>query len=694
MVAQVQASTIRVDIRGNSQDMVAATQRATASLRRHEETARRTTRAWRQGAAASNAYTRVLGRLAAAFGAGLLIRRFAQAAGNAAQFGATLQETAVSVGATVQELQVLDRVARSEGVQFNTLARSLQRLDRALAEGAAGVGEYQRAFETLGLDAQALLDLPVAQRLLVISEALNRINTAAERSSLAQQLLGRGGASLIPALGGGAEDLEARIRTAEQIATLTAEQTADLKALDQAWTDFTDTTRVATRLIVASFADLLTEGLDFARRVAASIGNIFSAPDPNASETVDVDAQEARRLVSARQVQAAADQRLLAQRQEAAALDRLIRGEETRLRALEAETRQINLSGAALLRDQFIQRATTDLLNRRARLQQQIAQQQLQGNPDAGRQSQLQLDAVNQQLASIERLADTQQGVFEAQARYTAQLRHELQLRPAILEAVREEQSIGQRAVQGLRERVAQSRLELQFRGRITAESERANFILRTRGQLQQRLLEAQRQLVASEQIQNVEQRQQSRAVAQARIAAIQEEQGGLNELADNYRSLFEEIERNNALAAQLQRIQQVSDQVGDSLGRFAASAVQNFNNISDAARDTALAIADIILQQTVQRPIAGFISQGISSLAGSVIPSLFGSPAAGNAIAGGVRPGGATVVNNYNISGSDEATVRRGIAQAAPSLSQSAVNRVGIEASRPSALRSSLAAG
>ena len=694
MVAQVQASTIRVDIRGSSQDMVAATQRATASLRRHEEMARRTTRAWRQGTQASNGYTRVLGRLAAAFGAGLLIRRFAQAAGNAAEFGATLQETAVSVGATVQELQALDRVARSEGVQFNTLARSLQRLDRALAEGAAGVGEYQRAFATLGLDAQALLDLPVAQRLLVISEALSRINTAAERSSLAQQLLGRGGASLIPALGGGAEDLEARIRTAEQIATLTAEQTADLKALQQAWTDFTDTSLAAGRLIVASLADTLAESLDFARRIVASVGSLFSAPDPNASNVVDVDAQEAQRLVGAQRAQAAADRRLLAQRQEAAALDRLIRGEETRLRALEAETRQINLSGAALLRDQFIQRATTDLLNRRARLQQQIAQQQLQGNPDAARQSQLQLEAVNQQLASVERLADTQQGVFEAQARYTEQLRFERQIRPAILEAVREEQSIGQRAVQSLRDRVAQSRLELQFRGRITAESERANFILRIRGQLQQRLLAAQRQLVASQQIANVEQRQQAEALARARLAAIQEEQGGLEELADNYRGLFEELERNNALTEQLQRIQQVSDQVGDSLGRFAASAVQNFNNISDAARDTALAIADIILQQTVQRPIAGFISQGISSLAGSVIPSLFGSPAAGNAIAGGVRPGGATVVNNYNISGSDEATVRRGIAQAAPSLSQSAVNRVGIEASRPSALRSSLAAG
>ena len=193
--------------------------------------------------------------------------------------------------------------------------------------------------------------------------------------------------------------------------------------------------------------------------------------------------------------------------------------------------------------------------------------------------------------------------------------------------------------------------------------------------------------------------------MAQARLAAIQEEQGGLNELADNYRGLFEEIERNNALAEQLERIQQVSGEVGNAIGRFASSAVQNFNGISEAARNTALAIADIILQQTVQRPIAGFISQGVrrcvSSLAGSFAGSLFGGgggtsglAARGNALGRFAEGGAFGVTNVYNISGSDEATVRRGISQAAPSLSQSAVNRVGIEASRPSALRSSLAAG
>ena len=729
MVQQVEAVSLRVDVRGSADNMVSATRRANRALRRHQEIATRITRQWQRGAGAAGSFSRGLARIGG-FGGGLAVRRLQQAVIAAASFGAALQETAVSIGITVGQLQALDRVARAEGVQFNALSRSMFRFNRVLGEALQGVSEYQRILNNLGLDAETLVSAEVPQRLAIVSERIRLLDSQAEQSNALQQLFGRPGARLAPVLGAGADELRSRFEAAEQIASLTEEQTADLKRLAQAWQDFGDAISTSTRAVVAELATLLSTALETGAAVVTRIGDGVSRFFSALQEYRDIldgrlvqdqlvlggdivaardqfetgggiDPDEAQRQARLASERAARQRRERAQLQEQNNLNRIVRAEEKRLRDLQSQTEQINLQGADLLRHQFIQRAQEELLNRRITLQQRIAAEERKGNSQTLPDLRVRLQLVNEQIAGTGRLADSLSGVFQRQAQITQELRYEAEIRPAILEAVREEQAILPQFVQTLQRRVNQSRLELRFRGQITAEGERERFILESRAALQERVLEAQQQLAAAATIQNRAEREQSEAVAQARLAAIQEEQGGLNELADDYRGLFEEIERNNALAQQLERIQQVSGEVGNAIGRFASSAVQNFNGISEAARNTALAIADIILQQTVQRPIAGFISQGVSSLAGSFAGSLFGGgggtsglAARGNALGRFAEGGAFGVTNVYNISGSDEATVRRGIAQAAPSLSQSAVNRVGIEASRPSALRSSLAAG
>jgi hypothetical protein len=153
-----------------------------------------------------------LGPVGMAVGAGLA----AAGAGAAIAFGqlkeaanwaATLTDTADRIGVTTEALQTLRYVADETGVPIEALESGLQKLNASLGAFQTGVGDtrVKEAFERLGISRADLEGIDNASQLLpILANALSKVESQAERVQLAKRL---GVAELEPMLRRGADGL-------------------------------------------------------------------------------------------------------------------------------------------------------------------------------------------------------------------------------------------------------------------------------------------------------------------------------------------------------------------------------------------------------------------------------------------------------------------------------------------------------
>lgn len=117
-----------------------------------------------------------------------------------------LTDLSERTGVSTEALQKFQVAGSLVGVGVDSIAMSMQRLQRAMNTGSESV---QKAFKTLGLSMKEVREMTPEQQLQTILEKLNKLPDPAQRSALAMQLLGRAGAALVP-LGAGLGDVMKR----------------------------------------------------------------------------------------------------------------------------------------------------------------------------------------------------------------------------------------------------------------------------------------------------------------------------------------------------------------------------------------------------------------------------------------------------------------------------------------------------
>jgi hypothetical protein len=124
--------------------------------------------------------------------------------------GGKLNDLSATVGVGVEALQELGYAAQQNGSSLEGMGTSLRFLGRNMSNAKKNGGELAKAFKVNGIaykDARGAL-LPVEEVLGNVADGMAKMKTPAERSALAMQLLGRSGATLVPALAGGKAGLE------------------------------------------------------------------------------------------------------------------------------------------------------------------------------------------------------------------------------------------------------------------------------------------------------------------------------------------------------------------------------------------------------------------------------------------------------------------------------------------------------
>ena len=197
-----------------------------------------------------NAKTAVVGLVGAA-GFGLLISRSLQATD-------TLTKTANKIGTTTEALGALRYAADLTGVSTQTMDMALQRFTRRTAEAAQGMGEAKGAIKELGINAQELNRMPLDERMIVLADAFQNVQSESDRLRLAFKLFDSEGAALVNTLSQGSDGLKAMLGEAKALGlTMSSSAAKGVEDTVDSLTKLQSLFKGVTDQVVAAFAPAL-----------------------------------------------------------------------------------------------------------------------------------------------------------------------------------------------------------------------------------------------------------------------------------------------------------------------------------------------------------------------------------------------------------------------------------------------------
>jgi hypothetical protein len=130
-----------------------------------------------------------------------------------ASYGAHLDDTAQAMGVATDELQELQHAALLGGLESEELSQGLTILTRTMRAAGAGSEEAGKAFAKVGVKVSGADGKLRSAADVVgdVAERLSQLPDGAEKTALALQLFGRGGARMVPFLNLGSDGI-ARMR--------------------------------------------------------------------------------------------------------------------------------------------------------------------------------------------------------------------------------------------------------------------------------------------------------------------------------------------------------------------------------------------------------------------------------------------------------------------------------------------------
>jgi hypothetical protein len=140
-----------------------------------------------------------------------------------------IAKKARSIGASVEDLQLLQGAFELSGVESEVLDRSLQKLNQSMGEAMKGTKTYTDAFAALNTTAEDLEGIPLRDRMLAIAQGMDQLGSQAKRAQVAALLFGRAGKDMLVAFSEGEQGLADAIADIERfgIASDTATRQAE-----------------------------------------------------------------------------------------------------------------------------------------------------------------------------------------------------------------------------------------------------------------------------------------------------------------------------------------------------------------------------------------------------------------------------------------------------------------------------------
>jgi hypothetical protein len=191
------------------------------------------------------------------------------------EIASSLHATSLTLGTTVPQLQALNYAAKMTDVPVEAMQSGMSRLNRRLAEASSGKNkEAASIFHAIGLQLKDASGhtISAAQALPALAEALKRTHDPALRTAIAMQLMGRGGAAMLPMLLQGRAGLADLMQRYGKIGYgFSDEDQENLEAFHHSWIDLGTAVEGVGNSIGSVLAPVLTPVVaQFSEWVAAN----------------------------------------------------------------------------------------------------------------------------------------------------------------------------------------------------------------------------------------------------------------------------------------------------------------------------------------------------------------------------------------------------------------------------------------
>ena len=221
--------------------------------------------------------------------AGFSIHRITAAVQEAASYGATLVETASSIGTTTEELERLRFAFQSDGVAQGTTDKLLRQLLRTYDEARNGVKEYRDEFERLGFTQEDFERDTIKAIDLVdqVNKGLLELQDTAAQTNVLANIAGRGGPIALAAFQRG--QIADIARSDELRTTLDPER---LKEIDQQILNMGQSWGVFRNSLISTFSGTVIGGLELLTAASRGLGDVYLDRIPTLREVEELSKRE------------------------------------------------------------------------------------------------------------------------------------------------------------------------------------------------------------------------------------------------------------------------------------------------------------------------------------------------------------------------------------------------------------------
>ncbi len=146
----------------------------------------------------------------------------------AVKMGDEFDKMALRTGESVEMLTALSFAAQISGTSIQDMETGIRRLSRNMNDVSRGIGEARRSFEKLDVsvaDSQGRLR-SASSVISEIADKMNNLTSESEKTAVAQEIFGRGGASLLPLLKQGSAGIKALTDRAAELGLVLSTKTA------------------------------------------------------------------------------------------------------------------------------------------------------------------------------------------------------------------------------------------------------------------------------------------------------------------------------------------------------------------------------------------------------------------------------------------------------------------------------------
>jgi hypothetical protein len=186
-----------------------------------------------------------------------------------------------ALGATTEEMQVLQRAAQLAEVDMDMLGRNVKILTKNLGQASMGKGPAADMLKQLGLDARQLIQMSLPEQMTAIGQKFAGLGSAAQRAAAATAIFGKSGIDMIPFLMQAADSLQDV--QAEMIATGEVFSDTDAAMVDEMgdsvtmawgiWNAFKNQLVIQVAPAIKYLADLVR---DWAKTTDGGVRNLVS----------------------------------------------------------------------------------------------------------------------------------------------------------------------------------------------------------------------------------------------------------------------------------------------------------------------------------------------------------------------------------------------------------------------------------